>query len=161
MHYLGSFFMKSYGINTRAEGFRFDYNSLLNPSITNEFATGAFRFGHSLVQGKIKYGKSASICDIWMLFWKIIIIKYDIIDEKIKISKPQVNKQRASISISSHPWTSEFSPRLHNWKRHHWWNCAKSHSPTHSEVRHFRRRWPYQSSLPGYLYLWYWFYKLQ
>ncbi|KAF2368400.1 hypothetical protein FHG87_000863 [Trinorchestia longiramus] len=52
---VGQNFMQSFGLNPLRTGFSFDYNFNINPSINNEFATGAFRFGHSLVQGFIKY----------------------------------------------------------------------------------------------------------
>ena len=51
---LGSDYMSSFDMNTRQNGLSFDYSPNINPSITNEFATAAFRFGHSLVPGVFK-----------------------------------------------------------------------------------------------------------
>ncbi|EFX82421.1 hypothetical protein DAPPUDRAFT_49291, partial [Daphnia pulex] len=49
---LGRTKMVELGLLTLKEGFSNDYDPNVNPSILNEFATVAFRFGHSLVQGK-------------------------------------------------------------------------------------------------------------
>lgn len=35
-------------------GFSLDYDMKTNPSLTNEFVTAAFRFGHSTVNGKLQ-----------------------------------------------------------------------------------------------------------
>lgn len=52
---IGPTFMESFNLNPQLFGFSFDYNFGVDPTMNNEFATGAFRFGHSLVQGFIKY----------------------------------------------------------------------------------------------------------
>ncbi|XP_076063495.1 salivary peroxidase/catechol oxidase-like [Oratosquilla oratoria] len=49
-------------------GFSQDYDASVNPSILNEFATVAFRFGHTLVQGMIKlFDKSGRTSEVLRL----------------------------------------------------------------------------------------------
>ena len=38
-----------------SSGFSSDYDPGLNPDVSNEFATVGFRFGHTLVQGMLKW----------------------------------------------------------------------------------------------------------
>lgn len=55
--FTGPAFMQSFGINVRTNGFSFDYNPNFNPNMNNEFATAAFRFGHTLVNGNLRWEK--------------------------------------------------------------------------------------------------------
>ena len=48
---LGMEYMDDNGMMPQKEGFDGNYDDDVEPSITNAFATAAFRFGHSLVQG--------------------------------------------------------------------------------------------------------------
>lgn len=51
---LGVDAMKKFGILLDASGPRTEYDPKINPSIANVFATAAYRFGHSMIQGLIK-----------------------------------------------------------------------------------------------------------
>ncbi|KAL1490768.1 hypothetical protein ABEB36_013412 [Hypothenemus hampei] len=55
---LGVDAMKEFQLELQEAGkYSMDYNHLIDPSITNEFAAAAFRFGHSTVDGQMKlYG---------------------------------------------------------------------------------------------------------
>ena len=46
---LGKQFMNTYGLFPLSTGYTTDYDTSFDPRITNEFATAAFRFGHSLI----------------------------------------------------------------------------------------------------------------
>ena len=52
---LGRTTMDAYGLTPQTTGYSSSYDENANPSITNEFATAAFRMGHSLIQGAMKY----------------------------------------------------------------------------------------------------------
>ena len=41
-------------IMTLENGYVYGYDSALNPSISNEFTTAAFRFGHSMVTDQLR-----------------------------------------------------------------------------------------------------------
>ncbi|KAL3886199.1 hypothetical protein ACJMK2_026208 [Sinanodonta woodiana] len=56
---LGSAIMYSYDLYPRSYGNIHGYQSNTNPSIRNEFATAAFRFGHSMVHDSLKYRGSS------------------------------------------------------------------------------------------------------
>lgn len=45
--------MQRFGLNILANGYSNDYDENVNPSVTSEFSTAAFRFGHSAVDGKM------------------------------------------------------------------------------------------------------------
>lgn len=49
---IGTENMHRFDLNVREHGYSFDYDYHLNPSVTAEFTTAAFRFGHSTVDGK-------------------------------------------------------------------------------------------------------------
>lgn len=47
--------MRDFGLNLKeGEEYSYDYDPTIEPSITNEFASAAFRFGHSIVDGQLK-----------------------------------------------------------------------------------------------------------
>jgi peroxidase len=52
---IGRATMQELGLLPLQRGFSDDYDEYLNPNILNEFSAAAFRFGHSLIQGKHEY----------------------------------------------------------------------------------------------------------
>ena len=52
---LGDRFMSRYGLYPIDQGYSSHYRSNFDPRITNAFSTAAFRFGHSLIPGELKY----------------------------------------------------------------------------------------------------------
>ena len=51
---LGTDFMAELDILPPSQGFTNNYDSEVNPSILNSFATAAYRFGHTLIQGSLE-----------------------------------------------------------------------------------------------------------
>lgn len=45
--------MQRFDLNIRASGYSHDYDENINACVTSEFSTAAFRFGHSVVDGKL------------------------------------------------------------------------------------------------------------
>ncbi|KAL3886203.1 hypothetical protein ACJMK2_026212 [Sinanodonta woodiana] len=56
---LGDAIMNKYGLKPLANGYFNGYESKMNPTIKNEFAAAAFRFGHSQVHDSLKYNNKA------------------------------------------------------------------------------------------------------
>jgi peroxidase len=52
---LGRTTMDAYGLTPQTHGYSSSYDEKANPSVANEFASAAFRMGHSLIQGAMKY----------------------------------------------------------------------------------------------------------
>ena len=51
---IGTDFMAELDILPLTHGLSSKYNAKINPTILNSFATAAFRFGHTLVQGLLE-----------------------------------------------------------------------------------------------------------
>lgn len=45
--------MQRFDLNIRRSGYSHDYDENINACVTSEFSTAAFRFGHSIVDGKL------------------------------------------------------------------------------------------------------------
>ena len=51
---LGVEYMEELDILPVLEGYSSKYDNNINPTVLNSFATAAFRFGHTLIQGMLK-----------------------------------------------------------------------------------------------------------
>ena len=53
-NHLGNQYMEDSQLKPLENGYQKQYDGTVNPSMANVFATAAFRFGHSLVQGQME-----------------------------------------------------------------------------------------------------------
>ena len=77
------------------DGFSTDYDANVNPTILNEFATAAFRFGHTLLQGKNEYASNYKI----LFFFPILRDYCSLINHK--------RKKEAHILLRQHFFKSQ------------------------------------------------------
>ncbi len=56
---IGWNYMNLYNLRVRTQGYNNEYDEQCNPTIFNEFATAAFRFGHSLIRPMLTRMSSA------------------------------------------------------------------------------------------------------
>ena len=52
--HIGNQYMEDSQLKPLENGYQKQYDGTVNPSMANVFATAAFRFGHSLVQGQME-----------------------------------------------------------------------------------------------------------
>ncbi len=50
----GTTFMEDHGLLPSTSGYYTGYDDSINPSVSNDFTTAAFRVGHSQVQGSLQ-----------------------------------------------------------------------------------------------------------
>jgi len=70
---IGNNFMRSYGLFPLSSGYNFDYADNFDPRINNEFATAAFRFGHSMIPSTfsaMNKGRSEQVLPLRETFFK-------------------------------------------------------------------------------------------
>lgn len=56
--------MERFGLHCQQYGYSSDYDSNVNPCVTSEFSTAAFRFGHTVVDGKFRIHKGSHLDEI-------------------------------------------------------------------------------------------------
>jgi len=69
---LGRPTMEAYGLIPQTTDYTHSYDPNVNPSITNEFSTAAYRMGHSLIQGTIQSVSVVIRRNMWRLIMEYI-----------------------------------------------------------------------------------------
>jgi len=75
---IGNNFMNVYGLFPKSTGFSTDYSPDFDPRINNEFATAAYRFGHSMIPttfSSISRGRTDTTLNMRELFFKPASLK--------------------------------------------------------------------------------------
>ena len=87
---LGRPTMEAYGLTPQTTGYSASYDDQINPSITNEFSTAAYRMGHSMIQRDIQ----------WVWYQRLVLIPIHIYSWKQrKMNHIELNVPSKSIYL--------------------------------------------------------------
>lgn len=102
--------MDKYDLKPKTDGYYHGYNSSLDPSIANNFATAAFRFAHSLIPGLMKvFAKDTSSPEYRQMRY-LLLDPFKLYDEG-ELDKSLESAMQTSIQANDVYFTNEVNEK--------------------------------------------------